>query len=222
MPSTLFTYLTSPHSALGVSPAKVMFGCSVHLFEDNALLPSCLLPPHDHKEAIFQRVHSIMDVVPTLHAQLPPWATPVPKTLFNVGDSIWVCNSKYYLSFPPVLAPHRKGPFIIKNCLNKNCTAYILIPLSPASVPSLLVCPSAVFGYVMPLRRSWLRWLPSCRIKLPVQLWLTLLMRMFLPFYLFCLCDCFLPSSSFQLFSFSIIVDSGCGVCWGSKIPFST
>ena len=120
MPSTLFTYPTSPHPALGVSPAKVMFGCSIHLFEDNALLPSSLLPPHDHKEAIFQWVCSIMDVVPTLNAQLPPWATPVPKTLFNIGDSIWVCDSKYYTSFPPVFAPHQKGPFIIKNCLNKN------------------------------------------------------------------------------------------------------
>ena len=120
VPFTLFTYPTSAYSALGVSPAKVMFGCRLHLPEGNALLPSSPLPPHDHKEAIFQRVRFIMDVVPTLCAQLPPWANLVLNRLFNVGDSVWVRDSKSYTSFPPVFTPRRKGPFIIKNCLNRN------------------------------------------------------------------------------------------------------
>lgn len=120
MPSTLFAYRTSPHSALGVSPAEVVFGRSLRLPSDNALLSSSSLPPLDHKEAIFQRVRFIMDVVPTLRAQPPPRESAVPKALIDVGDSVWVRDSKYDTGFPPVFAPRWKGPFIVKDRLGKN------------------------------------------------------------------------------------------------------
>lgn len=121
MPTTLFAYRTTPHSALGVSPAEVVFGRSLRLPGDNSLLAGLAPPmPLDHKEAILQRIRFLMDVVPTLRAQPPPRDAAVSSTSFAVGDRVWVRDSKYDVGFPPVFASRWKGPFFVKDCLDKN------------------------------------------------------------------------------------------------------
>ena len=126
VPSTLFAYRTTPHSALGVSPAEVVFGRSLRLPGDNSLVSpplageSSLPASFDHKEAILQRLRFLTDVIPTLRAQPPPPPTSLPKVTFNVGDSVWVRDSKYDVGFPPVFAPRWKGPFFVKDRLAKN------------------------------------------------------------------------------------------------------
>ena len=127
VPSTLFAYRTTPHSALGVSPAEVVFGRSLRLPGDNSLLPDSPVPGDsvlplsvDHKDAILQRLRFLTDIIPTLRAQPPPQPTAVPKVTFAVGDSVWVRDSKYDVGFPPVFAPRWKEPFFVKDRLAKN------------------------------------------------------------------------------------------------------
>lgn len=127
VPSTLFAYRTTPHSALGVSPAEVVFGRSLRLPGDNSLLPDSPVPGDsvlplsvDHKDAILQRLRFLTDIIPTLRAQPPPQPTAVPKVTFAVGDSVWVRDSKYDVGFPPVFAPWWKEPFFVKDRLAKN------------------------------------------------------------------------------------------------------
>ena len=37
-----------------------------------------------------------------------------------MGDRVWVRDFKYDVGFPPVFAPRWKGPFFVKDCLDKN------------------------------------------------------------------------------------------------------
>lgn len=121
VPSTLYAYRTTPHSALGVSPAEVVFGRNLRLPGDSALL-SGLVGQLPHKEAILQRIRFLTDVIPTLRALPAPKDSPIgkPHTTFAIGDNVWVRDSKYDTGFPPVFALRWKGPFIVKDKLDRN------------------------------------------------------------------------------------------------------
>ena len=124
VPSMLYAYRSSPHSALGgLSPAEVLFGRNLRLPGDHVFPGIGVgdISGLDHKAAILQRIKFLTDVVPTLRAQPPPGDSPVSSRIpFGVGDRVWVRDSKYDVGFPPVFAPRWKGPFIIKDCLDKN------------------------------------------------------------------------------------------------------
>lgn len=121
VPSTLYAYRTTTHSALGISPSEVVFGRSLRLPVVNALLTGLApLTPFDHKDAILNRLRFTTDVIPILLAQPPPRDVSVSTTSFSVGDNVWVRDSKYGVGFPSVFAPRWKGPFIIKNVLDNN------------------------------------------------------------------------------------------------------
>lgn len=123
----LYAYRTTPHSALGVSPAEVVFRRYLGLSGDIGFLPRPTATqdghppaPIDHKESILQRLKFLMDIVPTLRAQPPPKDASTSKVTFQIGDSVWVRDSKYDVGFPPVFAPRWKGPFIVKERLDRN------------------------------------------------------------------------------------------------------
>lgn len=112
VPSMLYAYRSAPHSALGVSPAELVFGRSLRLPGDNALggissddISSGGLSSEDHKVAVLHRLQFLHDVVPTLRAKPPPADTPVSTVSYEVGDRVWVRDSKYDIGFPPVFAP---------------------------------------------------------------------------------------------------------------------
>lgn len=129
VPSMLYAYRSSTHSALGgLSPAELLFGRSLRLPGDHVFpgvgtgvgtgVANVAL---DHKAAILQCIQFLADVIPTLRALPPPRDSPVASGVrFGVGDKVWVRDSKYDIGFPPVFAPRWKGPFIIKDCLNNN------------------------------------------------------------------------------------------------------
>ena len=138
VPSMLYAYRCSPHSALGgLSPAELLFGRILRLPGDHVFPNASMVTPApndptatptpngssatiDHKAAILQRIQFLSDVIPTLRAKPPPKDSPVAPALFGVGDKVWVRDSKYDVGFPPVFAPRWKGPFIVKDCLAKN------------------------------------------------------------------------------------------------------
>ena len=65
-----------------------------------------------------------MDVIPTLRCLPPPLDQDVPKApakeVYRVDDKVWVRDSKYDIGFAPVFAPRWKGPYIVKQRLDKN------------------------------------------------------------------------------------------------------
>ena len=128
VPSMLFAYRATPHSALGVSPAELVFGRSLRLPGDHVFPP--ISPSVDHKSAVLQRLKFLMDVVPALRAQPAPpdVSSRIPKFIYEVGDKVWVRDSKYDVGFPPVFAPRWKGPFFVKERLDKNAYRLRTIP----------------------------------------------------------------------------------------------
>ncbi|RPB21348.1 hypothetical protein L211DRAFT_870048 [Terfezia boudieri ATCC MYA-4762] len=100
MPSKLYAYRCSPHSALAF---PVDTSSSINL-----------------KVAIFQRIKFLTDVIPTFRAKPAPKDVEVAKAVFEVVDRVWVRDSKYDVGFPPVFAPHWKGPYYVKDRLDKN------------------------------------------------------------------------------------------------------
>ena len=122
----LFAYRATPHSALGVSPAELVFGRGLRLPGDHVF--PAVSASRDHKAAVLQRLRFLMDVVPTLRAQPPPPDTRVPKVIYEVGDKVWVRDSKYDVGFVPVFAPRWKGPFFVKERLEKNTYRLRTIP----------------------------------------------------------------------------------------------
>lgn len=74
----------------------------------------------EHKDTIFQRIKFLTDIVPTLRAQPPPKDVTTGKVVYEMGDRVWVRDSKYDVGFPPVFAPHWKGQYYVKEHLDKN------------------------------------------------------------------------------------------------------
>lgn len=50
----------------------------------------------------------------------PDQDIPPAKVVYKVDDRVWVRDSKYDTGFAPVFAPRWKGPFIVKQRLDKN------------------------------------------------------------------------------------------------------
>ena len=122
VPSMLYAYRSSPHSALGgLSPAEVVFGRHLRLPGDHVFPPTGSDQP-DHKAAVLDRIRFLSDIVPTLRVKPPPHDTLTPQggVSFGVGDRVWARDSKYDVGFPPVFTPRWKGPFIVKDCLDRN------------------------------------------------------------------------------------------------------
>lgn len=118
VPSVLYAYRSTPHSALGLSPAELLFGRSLRLPGDHVFpAVSCDL---DHKTAVLHRLQFLTDVIPTLRVKPAPRVTSVPMVTFKVGDRVWVRDSKFDVGFPPVFAPRWKGPFFVKDRLDKG------------------------------------------------------------------------------------------------------
>ena len=126
VPSMLFAYRATPHSALGISPAELDFGRSLRLPGDHVFPP--VSSSVDHKTAILQRLRFLADVIPTLRALPPPPAVSSSRAIYEVGDKVWVRDSKYDVGFPPVFAPRWKGPFFVKERLDKNAYRLRTIP----------------------------------------------------------------------------------------------
>ena len=116
--SMLYAYRSTPHSALGMSPLELLFCRNLRL-PGNHFFPSLSVSP-DHKAAILHRIQFLNDVLPTLRARPPPRDVSHASVLFEVGDKVWVRNSKYDVGLPPVFAPPWKGPFLVKDRLDKN------------------------------------------------------------------------------------------------------
>ena len=120
VPSVLYAYRSSPHAALGLSPAELLFGRSLHLPRDYVFPGIAGGSDLDHKTAILHYLQFLTDVIPTLRVKLAPKVTPVAKIPFAVTDWVWVRDSKFDVGFSPVFAPRWKGPFFIKNCFDRN------------------------------------------------------------------------------------------------------
>ena len=121
--SVLYAYRCTPYSTTGVSPATLLYGRELRLPSD----PSVPLPAvdSDHKVAVLNRFKFLTDAIPTLRRLLPPRDQDIPiKEVYKVDDRVWVRDSKYDTGFAPVFAPRWKGPYIVKQRLDKN--AYCL------------------------------------------------------------------------------------------------
>ncbi|RPB23528.1 hypothetical protein L211DRAFT_882608 [Terfezia boudieri ATCC MYA-4762] len=118
--SVLYAYRCTPHSATGLSPAMLLLGWDLKLPGDRTIpLPADLLSL-DHKEAVLNRLKYLTNVIPTLRNRPPPKDTVEPKETYQPNDRVWIRDSKYDIGFPPVFAPRWKGPYIIKERLDKN------------------------------------------------------------------------------------------------------
>ena len=93
VPSMLYAYRCSPHTALGgLSPAEVVFGRHLLLPGDHVFTSGVRpdLRAADHKSAVLDRIRFLTDVVPTLRAKSPPQDTHVARRgiVFRVWDRV--------------------------------------------------------------------------------------------------------------------------------------
>ena len=134
--SVLYAYRCTPHSSTGVSPAVLLYGRELRLPVDpNCALPSAPSAPPtsisgpvmmdaDHKTAVLNRFKFLTKPIPTLRRLPPPPDSDVPrhpvKVVYRVDDRVWVRDSRYDTGFAPVFAPRWKGPYIVKQRLDRN------------------------------------------------------------------------------------------------------
>lgn len=121
--SVLYAYRCTPHSSTGVSPSVLLYGRELRLPGDPTD-ESVAVTDQDHKVTVLNRFKFLTDAIPTLRRLPPPpdSAVPInpPKDVYQVGDRVWVRDSKYDNGFAPVFAPRWKGPYVVKQRLDKN------------------------------------------------------------------------------------------------------
>jgi len=117
--SLLYAYCCTPYSATGVSPAMLLFGRDLKLPGDQSipLLENFSL---DHKELVLNYLKFLTNVIPTLRNRPSPKDAAEPKEVYKVNDRVWIRVSRHDVGFLPVFAPRWKGPYIVKERLDKN------------------------------------------------------------------------------------------------------
>ena len=126
--SVLYAYRCTPHSSTGVSPSVLLYGRELRLPSNpNTSLTSASGPivmDADHKAAVLDRFKFLTEAIPTLRRLPSPPDSDVPhhpaKDVYGVGDKVWVRDPRYDTGFAPVFAPRWKGPYIVKQRLDKN------------------------------------------------------------------------------------------------------
>ena len=128
--SILYAYRCTPHSSTGVSPAALLYGRELRLpsdpNHDRNVPPTSASSPivvdSDHKTAVLNRFNFLTEAIPTLRRLPPPPDAPrhPAKVVYRVDDKVWVRDSRYDTGFAPVFAPRWKGPYIVKQRLDKN------------------------------------------------------------------------------------------------------
>ncbi|KAF8431978.1 hypothetical protein BGX38DRAFT_1277023 [Terfezia claveryi] len=74
----------------------------------------------DYKEGVLNCLKFLTEVIPTLRNRPPPKDAVGPKGAYQANDRVWIRDSKYDVGFPPVFGPRWKGPYIVKERLDKN------------------------------------------------------------------------------------------------------
>ena len=128
--TVLWVYRATPHSATGMSPALLAFGCELRMPFDRPP-PDIPLNDDEHKAQVLKRVHWVVDAIPGLRElQVPDDDGPPPVfPRYQLGQQVWKRESRYDTKgFVPVFAPRWTGPFVIHSVYDKGAYKLRTIP----------------------------------------------------------------------------------------------
>ena len=128
--TVLWVYRATPHSATGMSPALLAFGCELRMPFDRPP-PAVPLTDDEHKAQVLKRVRWVVDAIPGLRElQGPTNNSPPPEfSRYQLGQRVWKRESRYDAKgFVPVFAPRWTGPFVIHSVYDKGAYKLRTIP----------------------------------------------------------------------------------------------